>query len=74
MAKDAVIILSGGMDSCTMLHEYRDEIAMAITFDYGSTQNHREQQYAVKQCQALGTYKALNNKWCFATPVLLQAV
>lgn len=54
MAKDAVIILSGGMDSCTMLHEYRDEIAMAITFDYGSTQNHREQQYAVKQCQALG--------------------
>ena len=42
------------MDSCTMLNEYRDEIAMAITFDYGSTQNHREQQYAVKQCQALG--------------------
>ena len=37
-----------------MLHEYKDEIALAITFDYGSTQNHREQQYAVKQCQALG--------------------
>ena len=54
MAKDAVIILSGGMDSCTMLHEYKDEIALAITFDYGSTQNHREQQYAIKQCQALG--------------------
>ena len=41
------------MDSCTMLHEYKDIIALAITFDYGSTQNHREQQYAVKQCQAL---------------------
>ena len=54
MTKDSVIILSGGMDSCTMLHEYRDHIALAITFDYGSTQNHREQQYAVKQCQALG--------------------
>ncbi|MBQ2075291.1 MAG: 7-cyano-7-deazaguanine synthase, partial [Muribaculaceae bacterium] len=53
MTKDSVIILSGGMDSCTMLHEYRDHIALAITFDYGSTQNHREQQYAVKQCQAL---------------------
>lgn len=53
MAKDSVIILSGGMDSCTMLHEYKDIIALAITFDYGSTQNHREQQYAVKQCQAL---------------------
>ena len=37
-----------------MLHEYRNHIALAITFDYGSTQNHREQQYAVKQCQALG--------------------
>mgnify|MGYP002856110293 CR=1 FL=1 len=54
MAKDAVIILSGGMDSCTMLHEFHDEIALAITFDYGSTQNHREQQYAVAQCQQLG--------------------
>ncbi|MBO4723025.1 MAG: 7-cyano-7-deazaguanine synthase QueC, partial [Muribaculaceae bacterium] len=36
------------------LHEFYDEIALAITFDYGSTQNHREQQYAVKQCQQLG--------------------
>lgn len=54
MAKDSVIILSGGMDSCTMLHEFKDSIALAITFDYGSTQNHREQQYAVKQCQVLG--------------------
>ena len=54
MAKDSVIILSGGMDSCTMLHEFKDSIALAITFDYGSTQNHREQQYAIRQCQALG--------------------
>ena len=54
MAKDSVIILSGGMDSCTMLHEFKESIALAITFDYGSTQNHREQQYAVKQCQVLG--------------------
>ena len=42
------------MDSCTMLHEYCSEIALAITFDYGSTQNHRERQYAIKQCEALG--------------------
>lgn len=54
MAKDAVIILSGGMDSCTLLHEYRDEIAIAITFDYGSKQNYREQLCAVEQCKALG--------------------
>ncbi|MBR4136712.1 MAG: 7-cyano-7-deazaguanine synthase QueC [Bacteroidales bacterium] len=53
MAKDAVIILSGGMDSTTMLYEYRDEIAMAITFDYGSTQNGRERQCAITHCQRL---------------------
>ncbi len=26
--KDSVIIVSGGMDSVTMLHEYRDRIAL----------------------------------------------
>ena len=26
--KDAVIIISGGMDSTTMLYEYKDEIAL----------------------------------------------
>ena len=54
MAKDSVIILSGGMDSCTLLHEYRDHIALAITFDYGSKQNAQEQRYAIEQCKALG--------------------
>lgn len=32
--KDFLIIVSGGMDSITLLHEYEDSIAMAITFDY----------------------------------------
>ena len=54
MAKDAVIVVSGGMDSITMLHEYKDEISLAVTFDYGSTQNHREQQYARLHCERLG--------------------
>lgn len=54
MAKDSVIILSGGMDSCTLLHEYKDDIALAITFDYGSKQNKQEQQHATQQCQLLG--------------------
>ncbi len=54
MAKDAVIITSGGMDSTTMLYEYKDEIALAITFDYGSTQNGRERVCAVTHCQRLG--------------------
>lgn len=54
MQRDAVIIISGGMDSATMLHEYKDEIALAITFDYGSTQNGRERLCAIEQCQELG--------------------
>lgn len=52
--RDAVIIISGGMDSATMLHEYKDEIALAITFDYGSTQNGRERLCAIEQCRLLG--------------------
>lgn len=54
MAKDSVIIISGGMDSTTMLYEYRDDIALAITFDYGSTQNGRERICAITHCQRLG--------------------
>ena len=52
--KDSVIITSGGMDSTTMLYEYRDQIGLAITFDYGSTQNGRERLCAVTHCQRLG--------------------
>ena len=52
--KDSVIIISGGMDSTTMLYEYQDDIALAITFDYGSTQNGRERVCAVTHCQRLG--------------------
>ena len=54
MAKDSIIILSGGMDSCTLLHEYKDNIALAITFDYGSLQNKKEQKCASEQCGKLG--------------------
>lgn len=54
MAKDSVIIYSGGMDSTTLLYEFKDQIAMAITFDYGSTQNAREQECAILHCKRLG--------------------
>ena len=54
MEKDSVIIISGGMDSTTMLYEYREQIALAITFDYGSTQNAREREYAILHCKRLG--------------------
>lgn len=52
--KNAVMVLSGGMDSVTMLHEYADTIAMAVTFMYGSNHNRRELQYAQLHCKELG--------------------
>lgn len=54
MAKDSIIILSGGVDSVTLLHEYRDRIALAVTFDYGSNHNAREAECARRQCELLG--------------------
>ena len=49
-----MIILSGGMDSVTMLYEYRDCIELALTFDYGS--NHAENEIACARlhCERLG--------------------
>lgn len=52
--KDAVIIVSGGMDSVTMLYEYRDRIALALSFDYGSNHNAREIPFARMHCERLG--------------------
>lgn len=53
MLKDCLIILSGGMDSVTLLHQYKDRIALALTFDYGSNHNQREAQCAAQQCRML---------------------
>lgn len=52
--KDSVIIVSGGMDSTTLLYDRRDEIALAISFDYGSNHNAREIAYAEMHCKRLG--------------------
>lgn len=52
--KDSVIVLSGGMDSTTLLHERQDQIALAVTFDYGSKHNAREIECARKNCEMLG--------------------
>lgn len=54
MTKDALIVLSGGMDSVTMLHEYADSIDLAVTFNYGSNHNMREIECARYQCDLLG--------------------
>lgn len=52
--KDSVIIVSGGMDSITLLYEKKDEIALGISFDYGSNHNAREIPFARLHCQRLG--------------------
>ena len=52
--KDAVIVLSGGMDSVTLLYERAAEIALAVTFDYGSNHNRREEACAKEHCRRLG--------------------
>lgn len=54
MIKDSIIIVSGGMDSITLLHEYKDRIAMGVSFDYGSNHNAREIPFARKHCENLG--------------------
>jgi 7-cyano-7-deazaguanine synthase len=52
--KDTILILSGGMDSVTLLYDYQDRIALAISFDYGSNHNAREIPFARLHCERLG--------------------
>jgi len=52
--KDSVIILSGGMDSVTLLYDFQERIALAVSFDYGSRHNAREIPFARLHCQRLG--------------------
>ena len=54
MDKDSVIIVSGGMDSVTLLYEYKDRIALGISFDYGSNHNSKEIPFAKMHCKRLG--------------------
>ena len=52
--KDSLIVVSGGMDSTTMLYEYKDEIALAVTFDYGANHGPKEIPLARMHCERLG--------------------
>ena len=52
--KDSILILSGGMDSVTLLYDYKDKIAVAVSFDYGSNHNEREIPFACLHCERLG--------------------
>lgn len=50
---DSILIVSGGMDSVTMLYEFRDRIALGLSFDYGSNHNAREIPFAKMHCKRL---------------------
>lgn len=52
--KDSLIVVSGGMDSVTMLYEFKDAIAFAVSFDYGSNHNANEIPLAAMHCKRLG--------------------
>ena len=54
MTKDSIIVLSGGMDSTTLLHQYSQRIAIAVTFNYGANHNKREIHCAAINCEQLG--------------------
>lgn len=53
-AKDSLLVLSGGMDSTTMLYEYADRIALSLNFSYGANHNSREAGCARENCRRLG--------------------
>ena len=49
----AILIYSGGLDSTTLLYEYRDSIELAVSFDYGSKHNEKELECAAENCARL---------------------
>ena len=52
--KDSILILSGGMDSVTLLYDQQARIALAVSFDYGSNHNAKEIPFAQWHCEHLG--------------------
>jgi protein ExsB len=52
--KDSVIIVSGGLDSITLLYDKAETIALAISFDYGQNHGDKELPYAQYHCEKLG--------------------
>ncbi|GAB6981755.1 7-cyano-7-deazaguanine synthase QueC [Prevotella dentasini] len=52
--KDSVIIVSGGLDSVTLLYDKADTIALAVSFDYGQNHGTQELPLAGYHCRKLG--------------------
>lgn len=52
--RNSLIILSGGMDSTTILYKYWESIHSAISFNYGSKHNQKEIGFARYHCAKMG--------------------
>lgn len=52
--KNSCIIVSGGMDSVTLLHDFKAEIGLVINFQYGSKHNKKEVEFAKYHADLLG--------------------
>lgn len=48
------ILLSGGIDSCSLTYLYREELSLAITVDYGQRAAKSEIRSSKKICELLG--------------------
>ena len=48
-----LLIYSGGMDSTVMLHQYKYDIELAVSFNYGSKHNIKEIEMAALNCAEL---------------------
>ena len=48
--KKGILLLSGGLDSTTLLWDHLQDIALAVSFDYGS--KHNAQEIAMARFQA----------------------
>lgn len=52
--KDSLIVVSGGMDSVTLMYDKCETIALALSFDYGSKHNAKELPFARLHAERLG--------------------
>lgn len=59
--KDTILSLSGGLDSSSLLYEFKDRIALAVSFKYPSNHNSREIAAAKAVIKPLGIpHKVIN--------------
>jgi 7-cyano-7-deazaguanine synthase len=54
MKNKNLAVVSGGMDSITMLHHFKHDIGLVLTFNYGSKHNAKEIEFAKLHCRQLG--------------------